>query len=399
MNLSEIIKKIKPCDRNKPYLFVSYSSEDRGVVWPDVLRFQQMGYNVWMDEKNLDKTKASWKEDALRAIEDLDCSMVIFYVSSSSLVSEACYRELSKTTEETTVAFHYEPVRFIAIDAEQVGNIGTFTKELHKSVKNSQMLTKDKKAQMFLTLHHFMKDFFDSNNEKVRIHPKNEPKRKMDYYEEIMASFPEETKNQPVEMFGIDETKDLEKIKNYQKEELKKTFVDTIAKRKKQLAGQEKADLEKWYREGYQLFNQEKYEKALELFVKAGKMGHANAQSMAAYQYYNGKGCAQDYGLAFIWYQEAAKQGNTTAQYGLACCYYNGKGTSKDYDEAFSWFMKGAQKGDTGCEYMTGVCYYFSLGVGKDLKEAEKWLKKAVDKNHNDAKKYYDIVLKELNTK
>ena len=65
MQTSEILKQIKPCDRDEPFVFVSYSSQDNQRVWADVLRFQQMGYNVWLDEKNLDKTKASWRDDAL----------------------------------------------------------------------------------------------------------------------------------------------------------------------------------------------------------------------------------------------------------------------------------------------------------------------------------------------
>ena len=48
------------------------------------VHIQQLGYNVWLDEKNRDKTKASWTEDALAAISDLDCLLVVFYVSQYS---------------------------------------------------------------------------------------------------------------------------------------------------------------------------------------------------------------------------------------------------------------------------------------------------------------------------
>lgn len=191
-NLTEVLQEITPCNMQKPYIFVSYSSNDKELVWRDVLEFQRQGYNVWLDEKNLDKTKASWKEDALLAIEDMYCMLVVFYVSKSSLVSEACYRELSKTTEECSVALHFGPVKFIAIDVDEVGNIGDFTRNLHQSIFGNPDLAKDVKSKMMLTLHQFMKEFFDSNNEKVRVHPKNEPNRKMNYYEEIMASFPDE---------------------------------------------------------------------------------------------------------------------------------------------------------------------------------------------------------------
>lgn len=195
MELAEVLRLISPCDTQKPYIFISYSSHDKQLVWPDVLEYQRMGYNVWLDEKNLDKTKASWKEDALTAIEDMYCMLLVFYVSKSSLLSDACYRELSKTTDEFTTALHYGPVKFIAIDVDEIGDIMDFTRELHQSVFQDATLPKETKTKMLITLHQFMKDFFGSNNEKVRIHPKNEANRKMNYYEEIAASFPDAAAN------------------------------------------------------------------------------------------------------------------------------------------------------------------------------------------------------------
>ena len=191
MEITEVLRQISPCDTQKPYIFISYSSQDKHLVWRDVLEYQRMGYNVWLDEKNLDKTKASWKEDALAAIEDMYCMLVVFYVSKTSLLSDACYRELSKTTDEFTAALHYGPVKFIAIDVDEIGNIMDFTRELHQSVFQDITLPKETKSKMLITLHQFMKDFFGSNNEKVRVHPKNEPNRKMNYYEEIVAAFPD----------------------------------------------------------------------------------------------------------------------------------------------------------------------------------------------------------------
>ena len=84
MQLSDVLKAIQPCDMDQPYIFISYSAKDQERVWQDVLRFQQMGYNVWLDEKNLDKTQASWRSDALSAIRDMNCSLLVFYVSRNS---------------------------------------------------------------------------------------------------------------------------------------------------------------------------------------------------------------------------------------------------------------------------------------------------------------------------
>ena len=54
-------------------------------------------------KKNLDKTNTSWKEDSLTAIEDMERALLVFYVSASSLSSNACYQELSKTIAENPV--------------------------------------------------------------------------------------------------------------------------------------------------------------------------------------------------------------------------------------------------------------------------------------------------------
>ncbi len=198
MGLSELIQRIRPCDTNQPYVFISYSSADRELVWNDVCEFQRRGYNIWLDEKNLDKTKDSWKQDALTAIEDMECMLLVFYVSGNSLRSDACFRELCKTVADSTKAMHFGPVKFIAVDAEPVGDITAFTQKVFESIRNSGV-EKEERRKQALALDGFMRQFFNSNNEKVRVHPKDEVNRKMDYYEEILAAFPDSTRICPEE--------------------------------------------------------------------------------------------------------------------------------------------------------------------------------------------------------
>ncbi|MCD8105236.1 MAG: leucine-rich repeat protein [Lachnospiraceae bacterium] len=189
-SLQSVLYEIKACDLDSPYIFISYSSLDSELVWQDVREFQRRGYNVWLDEKNLDKTKPSWREDAIAAIEDMECELVVFYVSANSLRSDACYQELSKTVDERTRAMHFGPVKFIAVDAEPVGDITAFAQKVFRDIRESN-LEKGERSRQALALDGFMRDFFNSNNEKVRIHPKNEVNRKIDYYDDITASFPD----------------------------------------------------------------------------------------------------------------------------------------------------------------------------------------------------------------
>lgn len=191
MQLAEVIKQIRPCNPDLPYIFVSYSGHDRELVWRDVLKYQRQGYNVWLDEKNLDKSKASWMDDALAAIEDMECCLVVFYVSETSLCSKACYQEMSKTLDQVTQDLHNGPVKFIAIDAQEIGDITDFKNRIFQSVTADRALEKEERSQKIRTLQAFVRELFNSNNDRVRIHPKEELNRKTDYYEDILAAFPD----------------------------------------------------------------------------------------------------------------------------------------------------------------------------------------------------------------
>lgn len=178
---------------DEPFVFISYSSQDNQRVWADALRFQQMGYNVWLDKKNLDKTQPSWRDDALEAIRDFNCALLVYYVSRSSLVSPACIKELECTVEDTTRAIHNGPVKFIAVDIEPIDNIIKFKDEVHGELARKKM-DKAEKTAMAITLSKCINQFFNGNSEKGRVKAYSLPNREMDYYEEITADFPDETR-------------------------------------------------------------------------------------------------------------------------------------------------------------------------------------------------------------
>ena len=194
MDAAGILSQIRPCDQDNPYIFISYSANDHLLVWEDALMFQRLGYNVWLDERNLDKTKASWTDDALEAISDLDCMLLLFYVSGSSLTSEPCYRELKQTVDTQTMRIHFGPVHFIAVDAENVGDISRFTHQLHSDLMHRKDISKQEKTNRAIILSQFCDEFFALNNERVRIHPKSEPNRKSNYYADILSAFPDEAR-------------------------------------------------------------------------------------------------------------------------------------------------------------------------------------------------------------
>lgn len=191
------IDHIVPCDMEKPFIFISYSSEDYEYVCRDVITFQSRGYNIWLDEPNLDKSEASWKSNALEAIHDYDCKLALFYVSKSSLTSLNCLEELLELSSETTRSVRMgNAVKFLAIETDMVGIIDDFQADLYQRVSNSG-LDKNEIHQKLEALSGFKKEIFNTN-EKVRILCRNNPNRKSDYYNEIIRYFPNGTKNLPI---------------------------------------------------------------------------------------------------------------------------------------------------------------------------------------------------------
>ncbi len=194
----ELLDRIKPCDLDKPYIFISYSSQDYESVFNDVIRFQEMGYNIWLDDKCLDKTKPSWKDSALEAIKAYNCYMLAFFVSEHSLTSQPCFNEVVETMSQYVIDTHFDQIQIICIDVDVIDNIVTEAKRIAGKIRTSDLDQKTKSSRTQV-LSNFMKTIFNNNNERVRTHSKNFPGRNVDYYAEITQSFPPEAKiNAPV---------------------------------------------------------------------------------------------------------------------------------------------------------------------------------------------------------
>lgn len=191
--LSVILSQIKPCDTKKPYLFISYSSQDCESVWPDVLRLQQDGWNVWLDEKNLDKTKASWNEDALRIINSRYCKLLVFYASSNSLRSEACLKEWRETQSMRTLRNHRGEVPTLVVEAEPIDDIMQFCEKIQAQM--TEEIEDDERFEEEVdVLCDFQEKLFQNCNDRVRIRAKKTPGAKIDYYEDMQRNFPSSLK-------------------------------------------------------------------------------------------------------------------------------------------------------------------------------------------------------------
>jgi hypothetical protein len=71
--------------------------------------------------------------------------------------------------------------------------------------------------------------------------------------------------------------------------------------------------------------------------MEQAKAGDEVAQYKLGYDYYLGRGIAQDYAQAAIWWRSAAEQGYADAQNNLGVLYNSGKGVPQSYSEAYFW--------------------------------------------------------------
>lgn len=194
------LSKLKKCDMSKPYVFVSYSSANRNLVWEDVYNLQQRGYNIWIDDKMIDKTKSSWENDAIEAITTLNCKLLIFFVSRDSLSSKPCLNEMRATISEKAKKFNRNEgkLKFVAVDAEEIEDFDEFTNDLFTEYEESN------NSEKYDILYDMCEGFFKTGNARVRILNKYLKNRKTDYYSEIEACIPERVKNQEIDSSNND---------------------------------------------------------------------------------------------------------------------------------------------------------------------------------------------------
>ncbi|MEK6201110.1 MAG: sel1 repeat family protein [Desulfobulbaceae bacterium] len=91
-------------------------------------------------------------------------------------------------------------------------------------------------------------------------------------------------------------------------------------------------------------------EKALSLFLQAGKSGIPAACLYLGIKYENGSNVVRDPAAAVHWYCCAAKEGWGMAQFFLAELYRKGKGVTLDNSLALAWYGLAEEQGYPGAK-------------------------------------------------
>lgn len=93
---------------NEPYFFVSYAHADAALVYPELVRLREMGFNIWYDEGIA--PGADWPDELAAAIRG--AAGFLYAVTNHSVMSEQCRREVNFALERGCpfFAIHLERV-------------------------------------------------------------------------------------------------------------------------------------------------------------------------------------------------------------------------------------------------------------------------------------------------
>ncbi|KAG8954002.1 hypothetical protein FRC04_000986 [Tulasnella sp. 424] len=119
---------------------------------------------------------------------------------------------------------------------------------------------------------------------------------------------------------------------------------------------------------------------AIELYTRAGQLGHVPSQLKLGVCYEQGLlGCPVEPRKSIAWYSKAAEKGDPEAELSLSGWYLTGaEGILKQSDsEAYLWARKAANKAWPRAEYAVGYYAETGIGVQQDMELAKRWYMRA----------------------
>lgn len=85
-----------------------------------------------------------------------------------------------------------------------------------------------------------------------------------------------------------------------------------------------------------------------------------------------------------------ALDGNPYAQFSLGAMHDDGRGVAQDYGLALKWYRKAAEHGLADAQYMTGMHYATGRGMKQNVQRAYVWLNLAAAGGYPDAERARD---------
>jgi TPR repeat protein len=135
------------------------------------------------------------------------------------------------------------------------------------------------------------------------------------------------------------------------------------------------------------------YQRAMDWYTKAAKLGYAPAQNNLGWIYQKGTNVELSDKAAEFFYRKAAEQGNAAAQFNLGLMYFIGNRVLlRDFKQAASWYLKAAEQGYVLAQNELGMMYENALGVEVSLVQADKWYSIAAQTGDEKARKNKEAV-------
>jgi len=81
---------------DEPYIFISYAHKDAHIVFPEIKRFHNEGYNIWYDQGLTPGQE--WDDEVAEAL--LGCSLLVVFISKNSMDSNNVQDEIKLALDE-----------------------------------------------------------------------------------------------------------------------------------------------------------------------------------------------------------------------------------------------------------------------------------------------------------
>lgn len=119
-------------------------------------------------------------------------------------------------------------------------------------------------------------------------------------------------------------------------------------------------------------------QKALDLYLKAGKLGHPKAQFKLGWMHLSHKVLPYNMEEGLKWWRRAAAQEYVPALINMAGITSEGVIVEKDYVKALEWYKKAAEKGDGMGQYYYGLAHHDGKGTEKDFIKSYAWISASI---------------------
>lgn len=188
--------------------------------------------------------------------------------------------------------------------------------------------------------------------------------------------------------------------------------------------------VQQWYENGLDYYygrngRKTDFSKSAKFFLKAAKVGHAEAASYLSLQYFNGLYFPIDKKESEKWVDISVKLGSRMSRYyqyldkngdlsegevfslvkqeaenndvrgwcALGYCYALGVGVELSEELSLHWYLKAAEVGSPSAQSIIGTTYLLGITVERDSEYAEMWLEKSARNGNPEAQltlaKYY----------